>query len=156
MITYILADNITPSTLSLLSQLNASLLGVVDSGVASLGVRINEVNESLALATAAVDSELREALSGSTCVCCVFHTTYMYIPLSLDKIPPLTTHTHFSHKLTKLMSPLPHISTPPTRCFLQRWRCWWRRRGKSISLISLPSPPTPPPTLPPSTCHSMR
>lgn len=49
--------------LTALSQLNISLLGVVDSGVVALGARINEVNDSLALATAAVDTDLRQALA---------------------------------------------------------------------------------------------
>jgi len=49
--------------LSALSQLNDTLLGVIDSGVVTLGARIHEVNESLALATAAVDSDLRQALA---------------------------------------------------------------------------------------------
>ena len=109
MITYILADNITPSTLSLLSQLNASLLGMVDSGVTTLGARINEVNESLALATAAVDSDLRQALSGSACL-------LTFIPLGC--VAPVCTtlvkHTMKFHHVYSLpstnVSPSPHFN----------------------------------------------
>ena len=54
---------IAAAQLSALTQLNVSLLGVVDSGVVALGARIHEVNQSLALATAAVDSDLRQALA---------------------------------------------------------------------------------------------